>query len=167
MSQPKGITALPAGPSLAASSVGCRSENQGPQIMGWGFSWSCPQTLHSTLRRYCKCGAMVQWWTGEERMAAEAHWPCLTLPTRCVRRWRFHVASGGRRGPAIRSARSAVRMTWGTHTRTHWSLLDAVPKKRDQPPSLSHSLVWVRAGGRSIELALGISCLSDERAAMQ
>lgn len=109
---------LPArlGPHWPCPYAGRPSEDQGLEVMGWGFSWSCPQMLHTTtLPRYCECGVMVALaycvLVKKQRELKPPIGHVSPRPTRRARRWRFHVASGGRRGPAIRSAGSAVRMT--------------------------------------------------------
>lgn len=62
MSQSRATTARPTwplighGPPLLAVP---RNTKEGLEIMGWGFSWSCPQSLHTTLPRYCEYGVMV------------------------------------------------------------------------------------------------------------
>jgi len=61
----------------------------------------------------------------------------------------------------------AVRMTSVTHL--DWSLLPVVPKKEEVPTTNTPAtpVPRLRAGARSIELALGISHLSDECPALQ
>lgn len=136
--------------------------------------------------RYCEYGTLVRWGTRlrkrqNTKARMKAHWSCLTRPQprrtpKEKRVGRFHVASGGRRGPVIRSDYMGwvlrVRMTREIILRNSFlfflSLSCVWPRpKVDSSFSLA---CFERTGDRSSWDFGGdwaSAVLSDERPAMQ